>query len=329
MAKFPNIKLSTIYMGGGTPSLIDSDNIKDIVGYVRDKVCCTDDIEISMEINPGTVNSSKLRALKDVINRISFGVQSFTDSSLKQLNRIHNSQMALSTVKTAQDLGFNNINLDLMHDLPNQTVKDAIFDLQTAVNLNVPHLSWYQLTMEEGTEFYRKSNLNIPDETVLDEIDRNGFSLLENSGFTHYEISGFAKEGFRCRHNLSYWNYNDYIGIGAGAHGKITDWENCRILRSAQMEYPTEFMSETDYLTSLMPVGADSLPFEFFLNKSRLLTEKISINEYESLTFQSIETIQGKLDKAAELGLITTVGDFISVTDLGKKYLNSFLEMFL
>ena len=109
----------------------------------------------------------------------------------------------------------------------------------------------------------------------------------------------------------------------------ITDWENCRILRSAQMEYPTEFMSETDYLTSLMPVGADSLPFEFFLNKSRLLTEKISINEYESLTFQSIETIQGKLDKAAELGLITTVGDFISVTDLGKKYLNSFLEMFL
>ena len=161
-------------MGGGTPSLIDSDNIKDIVGYVRDKVCCTDDIEISMEINPGTVNSTKLRALKDVINRISFGVQSFTDSSLKQLNRIHNSQMALSSVKTAQDLGFNNINLDLMHDLPNQTVKDAIFDLQTAVNLNVPHLSWYQLTMEEGTEFYRKSNLNIPDETVLDEIDRNG-----------------------------------------------------------------------------------------------------------------------------------------------------------
>ena len=316
-------------MGGGTPSLIDSDNIKDIVGYVRDKVCCTDDIEISMEINPGTVNSTKLRALKDVINRISFGVQSFTDSSLKQLNRIHNSQMALSSVKTAQDLGFNNINLDLMHDLPNQTVKDAIFDLQTAVNLNVPHLSWYQLTMEEGTEFYRKSNLNIPDETVLNEIDRNGLSLLEYSGFTHYEISGFAKEGFRCRHNLSYWNYNDYIGIGAGAHGKITDWENCRILRSAQMEYPTEFMSETDYLTSLMPVGADSLPFEFFLNKSRLLTEKISINEYESLTFQSIETIQGKLDKAAELGPITTVGDFISVTDLGKKYLNSFLEMFL
>ncbi len=326
---FQNIYLSTIYIGGGTPSLISSDSIKSLIDFIAVRVPHEQSMEISMEMNPGTVDQQKLKNLKNVINRISFGVQSFTDRSLKALKRIHNAEQAVSIIKQAQDLGFENINVDIMHDLPYQTVDAAIHDLSTAINLSVQHISWYQLTMEEGTEFYLSSNLNIPNEDILDEIDLKGKQLLADHNFVHYEISGFSRESYFCRHNISYWNYDDYLGIGAGAHSKITDWDNKKIFRIAQDEEPYKFMQNRNFLKNLRDVNPESRPFEFFLNKARLLKQNISLEEFESLTFLKRAFIQSQLKKAQELDLIKYDDTFVTITEFGKRYLNSFLELFL
>lgn len=327
--KWSIIYLSTIYIGGGTPSLIDASNIKELLDFVQNTVPCSNDLEISMEMNPGTVNKEKLIDLKGSINRISFGVQSFTDQSLKTLRRIHNAKQALDVIKLAQDLGYEKINVDLMHDLPNQTLEQAIFDLNTAIELKIPHISWYQLTIEEDTEFAQYKDLNIPHEDLLYEIDKLGQKLLSDHNYTHYEISGFAQEPFYCKHNLAYWNYLDYLGIGAGAHSKITSWETKEIYRLAQDEHPLKFINNKNYLTNLYKVDPSNLPFEYFLNKARLLTQKINLNNFEHATFLDPSSIEKQLKRAEDLELITRAKEEITLTDFGKRYLNSFLELFL
>lgn len=323
-----DVKIKTIYFGGGTPSLFKPSNLYNIVNHIYKNFSIDENPEISMEINPGTVSSNKLQDLKSTINRISFGVQSFTDKHLKKLERIHNSEIAIQTIKEAQKVGFTNINIDLMQGLPEQNIDEALFDLSIALQLQVQHISWYQLTIEENTPFYNY-DIEIPNEDILETIETKGKDLLKKAGFINYEISAYGYKDFRCNHNLSYWNYNDYLGIGAGAHSKITDWKNKKIYRMYQHDNPIYYMNETNFFNNFTQVEEKNIPFEYFLNKARLYNIFINKKDFEKSTFTNIENIRKELNKAIKLKLITESSQDICLTDLGHKYLNQFLELFL
>ena len=218
------IDLETIYIGGGTPSVVDSCFYKEIFGLLSKLTCISLDAEITMEINPGTVNINYLKEIRDIgINRLSIGVQSFDDKILKYINRIHSSQEAIETVKTAQKAGFANISIDLIYGLPEQTIEGWETTLNKALSLGINHISTYGLKIEEGTEFSRHLPKNLPDDEVQSQIYLKTIDILENNGFNHYEISNFSKKGFESRHNLCYWKNKKYFGLGLSAHGYLDD----------------------------------------------------------------------------------------------------------
>lgn len=218
------IGLETIYIGGGTPSVVDTRFYKDIFGLLSELTCISLDAEITMEINPGTVNINYLKEIMDIgINRLSIGVQSFDDKILKSINRIHSSQEAIETVKTAQKAGFENISIDLIYGLPEQTIEGWETTLNKALSLGINHISTYGLKIEEGTEFFRHLPKNLPDDEVQSQIYLKTIDILENNGFNHYEISNFSKKGFESRHNLCYWKNKKYFGFGLSAHGYLDD----------------------------------------------------------------------------------------------------------
>ncbi|MEI8389861.1 MAG: radical SAM family heme chaperone HemW [bacterium] len=218
------IGLETIYIGGGTPSVVDTRFYKDIFGLLSELTCISLDAEITMEINPGTVNINYLKEIRDIgINRLSIGVQSFDDKILKSINRIHSSQEAIETVKTAKKAGFANISIDLIYGLPEQTIEGWETTLNKALSLGINHISTYGLKIEEGTEFSRHLPKNLPDDEVQSQIYLKTIDILENNGFNHYEISNFSKKGFESRHNLCYWKNKKYFALGLSAHGYLDD----------------------------------------------------------------------------------------------------------
>lgn len=322
-------ELQTIYFGGGTPSLFSARSIEQILNEINKDTGIDTNAEISIEINPGTINKKKITALYSIVNRISFGVQSFNDNCLKNIGRIHNSNEAKESILLAQDAGITNINVDLMHGLPQQNTKIAITDLKTAIELNVPHISWYELTIEENTIFGNKLPNNLPNQDTLDEIEINGFSLLEALGYTHYEISAFCKKNQPCKHNLTYWNYDDYVGIGAGAHGKYTNSKKKTIERLFQEETPKRYLENNNFLFNLRTVPSKEIPFEYFLNQSRLFDHKINLSEYENKTFQSKQDLLKILEIAKKEELITINDEYIELTQFGHNFANHFLEMLL
>lgn len=235
--------LISIFFGGGTPSLFSGHAITTLLQEIQKRIPFQKDIEITLEANPGTVEQQYIRAYHEAgVNRLSIGVQSFQDDKLKALGRIHGSQEAQQAIETAKQAGFNNFNIDIMHGLPNQSVEDACYDIQTAIELKPTHLSWYQLTIEPNTVFYSKPP-TLPDEDTLWEIEEQGKALLAKAGYEQYEVSAYAKQGRQCQHNINYWEFGDYLGIGAGAHSKITDPKSKKIERKWKVKHPKDYLN--------------------------------------------------------------------------------------
>lgn len=264
--------LESIFLGGGTPSLFSPDEISRVLEGVESRFSVSADVEVTMEANPGTVECGSPAAYRDAgVTRLSVGAQSFDDALLQVLGRIHSSEDISRVVRAAQEGGFENINIDLMHGLPGQSVNAAMADLNSAADLSPAHISWYQLTLEPNTVFYARPPPNLPDGELAAEIQDRGHALLAGRGYEQYEISAFARNGRRCRHNLNYWSFGDYLAVGAGAHGKLTTGKT--VYRYQKPANPLQYMKAQeagDAEASLTALAHLDLVFEFMLNALRL-----------------------------------------------------------
>jgi putative oxygen-independent coproporphyrinogen III oxidase len=320
--------IHSIFIGGGTPSLFSAQAIQTLLDGVKKRVNLLVDAEITMEANPGTVESQRFADyVKAGITRISIGVQSFQPEKLAALGRIHDENQALNAVKLAKNIDLNSFNLDLMHGLPKQSLEDAMFDLNSAITQQPPHLSWYQLTIEPNTQFHSKPP-KLPEDELLWDIQERGDELLKQAGFEQYEISAYSQVGQQCQHNLNYWRFGDYLGIGCGAHGKITLANKNQIVRTVKVKHPKGYMDLTrSYMSDKKVVPSEDLPFEFFMNRFRLL-EPCPKSDYSDFTGLAMDDSTKKnLQIALNRGLLVESVDEWRVTPLGRRYLNTLLEM--
>lgn len=322
-------KIHSIFIGGGTPSLFSAESIAYLLKEVEQRIAFEPNIEITLEANPGTAEAARfLGYAEGGVTRISMGIQSFEPEKLLKLGRIHDSQEAMQAVKFAQDSaksGLKSFNIDLMHGLPNQSVQQALADLETGIALNPPHLSWYQLTIEPNTMFYyRKPTL--PDDDSLWEIFEQGHQLLTRAGYEQYETSAYAKKGFQCQHNLNYWRFGDYLAIGCGAHGKIT-FPTGEIYRFSKTKHPKGYM-RGEYRYHQEQIEFADRPFEFFMNRFRLL-EAVPKSEFEAYTGLNETAVCPTMDWALTQNYITENASHWQITEHGKLFLNELLEAFL
>jgi putative oxygen-independent coproporphyrinogen III oxidase len=318
----------SIFIGGGTPSLFSEQAIDKLLRGVRERVNLSADAEITLEANPGTVESRRFAGYVQAgINRISIGVQSFQADKLQGLGRIHDDNQARNATQIARNVGLNSFNIDLMHGLPKQSLEDALFDISSAIEQRPPHLSWYQLTIEPNTQFHSKPP-KLPEDELLWDIQEQGHVLLEAAGYQQYEISAYSQAGQQCQHNLNYWRFGDYLGIGCGAHGKITQTDKNQILRTVKVKHPKGYMDLTkSYLSELSVVNQEDLPFEFFMNRLRLV-EACPKNDYAMFTgLERTNQVQDSLNNAINKGLLFESKDHWQVTPLGRRYLNTLLEL--
>ena len=332
-------KLTSIFFGGGTPSLFSADGIGRIITAAEELVGFEEEIEITLEANPGTVEQAKFSGFRSAgINRLSIGIQSFNDCHLSKLGRIHSGEQALAAVETARRAGFENFNLDLMHGLSGQTLDEARSDIQLAIDQGANHISWYQLTIEPNTEFYSRPP-QLPEEDVLADIQQMGMGLLQEQGYQQYEVSAFARDGEHSRHNLNYWQFGDYLGIGAGAHGKITlprgqiEGQQLQIIRSNKTRQPDNYLSrDLATLAQQKPIARDELAMEFMMNGLRL-RDGVPASYFTARTgleFSAIEQQVKKLQAQGLLdgGLLEERPDYLRATPLGYRFLNSLLQAF-
>ncbi|MBK0098605.1 radical SAM family heme chaperone HemW [Erwinia sp. S63] len=319
-------EVRTIFIGGGTPSLLSSNAMQMLMDGVRARLPLAADAEITMEANPGTVEADRFSGYQKAgINRISIGVQSFSPQKLERLGRIHGPEEAIRAAHLAAGLGLRSFNLDLMHGLPDQSLEEALDDLRQAIALNPPHLSWYQLTIEPNTMFSSRPPV-LPDDDALWDIYEQGHELLSAAGYQQYETSAYAKPGYRCEHNLNYWRFGDYLGIGCGAHGKLTQPDG-RIVRTVKTRHPRGFM-QGKYLDKQHNVENDDKPFEFFMNRFRLL-EAAPRADFSRYTGLDEQVIRIQMDAAIEAGYVVENAEQWQITEKGKLFLNSLLELFM
>lgn len=319
-------EVSTIFIGGGTPSLLSSEAMQLLLDGVRARLPLATDAEITMEANPGTVEADRFSGYQRAgVNRISIGVQSFSPQKLQRLGRIHGPEEATRAAHLAAGLGLRSFNLDLMHGLPDQSLAEALDDLKQAIALNPPHLSWYQLTIEPNTLFGSRPPV-LPDDDSLWDIFEQGDALLRAAGYQQYETSAYAKPGYRCEHNLNYWRFGDYLGVGCGAHGKLTQPDGT-ILRTVKTRHPRGFMAG-NYQEKQFAVADHDKPFEYFMNRFRLL-EAMPRDEFSRYTGLPVAMIRPQIDRALEKGYITESEQSWQITEQGKLFLNSLLELFL
>jgi len=319
-------EVGTIFIGGGTPSLLSSEAMMLLMDGVRARLPLSPTAEITMEANPGTVEADRFSGYQRAgINRISIGVQSFSPQKLQRLGRIHGPEEAKRAAHLAADLGLRSFNLDLMHGLPDQSLEEALDDLRQAIALNPPHLSWYQLTIEPNTLFSSRPPV-LPDDDALWDIFEQGDKLLTAAGYQQYETSAYAKPGYRCEHNLNYWRFGDYLGIGCGAHGKLTQADG-RIIRTTKTRHPRGFMAG-NYLDRQHEVVDSEKSFEFFMNRFRLL-EAAPREEFSRYTGLNESVIRPQIEEALAKGYLTETPDNWQITEKGKLFLNSLLELFL
>jgi oxygen-independent coproporphyrinogen-3 oxidase len=321
--------LSTIFIGGGTPSLFSAQAIAKILDGVAQRIEFADDIEITMEANPGSVEADRFKGYRQAgVNRISVGVQSFQADKLTTLGRVHNCDEAVNAAKLAHHINLDTFNLDLMHGLPDQKLDDALSDLNTAIDLQPPHLSWYQLTIEPNTLFYSKPP-KLPQDEQLWEIQQQGHQLLTAKGYQQYEVSAYAQPGQQCRHNLNYWRFGDYLGIGCEAHGKITLPAQNKIIRTSKVKHPKGYMDLTKaYLNKQWTVEKDEQAFEYFMNRLRLM-EAFCCDEISQYTLLSQVDVEPAIAKAIDRGLLNRVNNQWQVTEKGTFFLNDLLEIFV
>ncbi|MFU2314544.1 radical SAM family heme chaperone HemW [Rahnella sp. PCH160] len=318
--------VGTIFIGGGTPSLLSSKAMQDLLDGVRARLPLDAGAEITMEANPGTVEADRFSAYQRAgVNRISIGVQSFDAQKLERLGRIHGPEEAKRAAHLATGLNLRSFNLDLMHGLPDQTLEEALDDLRQAIALNPPHLSWYQLTIEPNT-LYASRPPTLPDDDALWDIFEQGDQLLTAAGYQQYETSAYAKPGYQCQHNLNYWRFGDYLGIGCGAHGKLTQPDG-QILRTVKTKHPRGYM-QGRYMDKQHPVETEDLPFEFFMNRFRLL-EAAPREEFGLYTGLDESVIRAQLDEAISKEYLLETETHWQITRKGKLFLNSLLELFL
>ncbi len=323
--------IHSIFMGGGTPSLFSPESLDQLLSALRARLNIAASTEITLEANPGTVEKDRFREFRAIgINRLSIGVQSFNDDHLAKLGRIHNAREAIRAAEAAHDAGFDNFNLDLMYGLPDQTPQQAASDIQTAIDLEPTHISHYQLTIEPNTWFYHHPPVT-PDDDALIEFETICRDRLISSGYQRYEVSAFAKQNRQCQHNLNYWLFGDYLGIGAGAHGKRTDAHAQKIYRTRKHRHPTEYLDSVDagkHIAGHESVKQNSAVFEFMLNALRL-TGGFETELFARRCGIPVKHIEEKLVHAEEDGLIDWDLHHIIPTDKGQKFLNNLLERFL
>ncbi len=320
--------LHSIFIGGGTPSLISPQEIERLLKGIERQIPFSEQIEITMEANPGTVEADRFIAYRKAgINRISIGVQSFEDSKLKRLGRIHGSKEAIRAANLATEAGLNSFNLDLMHGLPDQSPAQALSDLDQAIALNPPHLSWYQLTIEPNTLFYSKPP-QLPDDDDLWDIFEQGNEKLSQAGYVQYEISGYSKPGKQCQHNLNYWRFGDYLGIGCGSHGKVS-FEDGRIVRTVKVKHPRGYLNLLKpYLDQETEVIAEDRPFEFFMNRFRLV-EPCPKAEFTQRTGLPNSVIASSIANAIDDKLITEDATHWHITPKGQLFFNDLIALFV
>ncbi|AWC92457.1 TPA: radical SAM family heme chaperone HemW [Morganella morganii subsp. morganii] len=319
-------EIRTIFIGGGTPSLLSAEAMQTLMDGVRARIPVAADAEVTMEANPGTVEADRFSGYQKAgINRISIGVQSFGDDKLIRLGRIHDAGEAKRAARLAATLGLRSFNLDLMHGLPEQHLGEALSDLRQAIELAPPHLSWYQLTIEPNTSFGSRPPV-LPDDDLLWDIFSQGHQLLTQAGYVQYETSAYAKPGFQCQHNLNYWRFGDYLGIGCGAHGKIS-FADGRILRTVKTKHPRGYM-EGRYLDQQNEVAAEDRPFEFFMNRFRLL-EAMPRRDFTDYTGLPESVVRPQIEAALNAGEISETTTHWQITEHGKLFLNTLLERFL
>ncbi|MFA5960773.1 MAG: radical SAM family heme chaperone HemW [Tatlockia sp.] len=329
LAFFPPRKINTIFIGGGTPSLLSAQSYAYLLNKLQTLLPFADNIEITLEANPGAIEQQRFNDYRSLgINRLSLGIQSFHAPHLKALGRIHDDEQAKKAIATARSAGFDNINLDIMHGLPNQSLAEGLHDLKTALSFQPEHLSWYQLTLEPNTVFYKKPP-PLPNEDEIGLLEEEGFAVLKEHGYQRYEISAFCKPEKAARHNLNYWLFGDYYGIGAGAHGKLSTEHAEVVCRTRKQKQPKDYLNtEKPFLAAKEQVSQDSLVFEFMLNLSRL--EQVHENTlFTERTGLSFAHLQPQLAQAAREGLIALSGESFEVTPLGRLYTNNLQALFL
>lgn len=324
--------LHSIFIGGGTPSLISAEGIKRLLNGIEQRIPFKPEIEITMEANPGTVEAERFIGYQAAgVTRISIGVQSFAEDKLTSLGRIHGQQEAINAANLAHDIGLKSFNLDLMHGLPDQTITQALADLEQAIELNPPHLSWYQLTIEPNTMFYYKTP-TLPDDDDLWDIFEHGHQKLTQAGYVQYEISGYSKPEYQCQHNLNYWRFGDYLGIGCGSHGKLS-FSDGRIIRTTKTKHPRGYLAAFQnmvkpYLVDEFEVAAEDRPFEFFMNRFRLI-ETCPKQDFIDTTGLALSDIQVTIDWALKQQYLVETDTHWQITEKGKLFLNDLLEAFM
>ncbi len=327
-----NRPLVSVFIGGGTPSFFTGAEIGQLIDVIAVEFSLQPDIEITMEANPGTVEHGDLRDYCTAgVSRLSLGAQSFNAESLRRLGRIHGPDEIHSAYADAARAGFDSINLDIMFALPGQDLEMAVRDVEQATALGPAHISYYQLTLEPNTVFHSNPPPGLPDEEESFVIQQQCHALLAENGYEQYEISAFARPGLRCRHNLNYWTFGDYLGAGAGAHGKFTG-NGGEIRRYEKPRHPVSFIEQAESRcmeTREHEVSGADIAFEFMLNTMRL-PEGFMVSDYSARTGLSVDTLEGRLAVAAAKGLIESFdGPGWRPTALGMRFLNDLTAIFL
>lgn len=323
--------LHSVFFGGGTPSLFAPGAIARILDGIAARIALPRETEITLETNPGTVEHGRFdEYLRAGVNRISFGVQSFDDDKLRRLGRIHSSGDAERAVKQARDAGIGNINLDLMYALPQQSLEGALADVERALQLQPTHISHYQLTLEPNTLFAAKPP-PLPDEDSAWDMQEACQSRLAEDGYAQYEVSAYARDGRRCEHNLNYWRFGDYLGIGAGAHGKLGDASSGTLVRTTKVKLPRSYLERAargEEFGNAAEVGSADRPFEFMLNALRL-NDGIETDVFEQRTSLSLAAIAAPLAQARRRGWLNEDERRLQPTTDGRRFLNDLIQLFL
>jgi putative oxygen-independent coproporphyrinogen III oxidase len=327
-------RIDTVFFGGGTPSLFPPEDFARLLHALRQRIAFASDAEITLEANPGTIERGRFAGYREAgINRVSLGAQTFAPRALERLGRIHTADDTHRAVAELRAAGIHNFNLDLMYALPEQTLEEAIVDLRTACELGPTHLSYYQLTLEPGTVFHARPP-PLPDDEAAWRIQSECQRLLAAAGYRQYEVSAYAREGFQCRHNLNYWRFGDYLGLGAGAHGKLSLELPAQIVRTAKPKQPRDFQERITQARAGVDVGERhriaivDLPFEFMLNALRL-NEGFSSQCFESRTGLSVAAFDAPMSESMRRGLIHRTEVGWQPTDLGRRFLNDLQAAFL
>ncbi len=320
--------ISSIFIGGGTPSLFSPESINRLLRGIEQQLPLKPDIEITLEANPGTFESHKFAEFRALgINRLSIGIQTFNDTLLTRLGRVHSGGEALKAAEIAQQSGFDNFNLDLMFGLPGANPEDSQSDVATAISLKPTHISFYQLTLEPNTYFH-KFPPQLPNDELIFDTQKRGQQLLADHGYQQYEVSAYSQSGLQCKHNVNYWQFGDYLGIGAGAHGKITQTLPQTIIRTVKPKSPEHYLQDTHKLGSSTVIPVAELPLEFIMNQLRL-KQGFTAENYFASTGLSISTLEPALSESLQQGLLINQDDRYFCSAQGWNFMDNILEKFM